>query len=213
MNAISGRIRQHNTFFIGYLFFLAQASLLLLAKGKAASFLFLNSYHTPRLDTFFIYYTNAGDGIFAVLLSVFLFFVLKKKQLGLTVLIAYSSTGILAQIIKPLMESPRPETYFSPQWLPFFIRDIIHTGHSSFPSGHTVSAFAVATVLALYQNNKLRHVLFLLLAVLVGFSRIYLSQHFLVDVMTGSFIGVAGGIACVHWCRNIKEEKLVLKKK
>jgi membrane-associated phospholipid phosphatase len=55
--------------------------------------------------------------------------------------------------------------------------------------------------------------LLLLLAVLVGYSRIYLSQHFLADVVAGSFIGVAGGVLCVYWCRNIHEDKLWFKKK
>ena len=147
------------------------------------------------------------------IISTFFFFVLKKRNLGLTLLLAYSSTGILAQIIKPLVEAPRPETYFAPQWLPFFIKEIIHTGTSSFPSGHATSAFATAGVLALFFKDKWVHILLLLLAVQVGFSRIYLAQHFLTDVLAGSLIGVAGGILCVHWCRNIKEESLVYKKK
>ena len=128
-------------------------------------------------------------------------------------LIAYAATGIVAQIIKPLVESPRPQIYFSPEWFPFFIKGVIHLGYSSFPSGHTVSAFAIATVLSLYQNTKWRQALLLVLAALAGFSRIYLSQHFLADVLAGSFIGVMGGIWCVHFCGNIDESKLVLKKK
>jgi membrane-associated phospholipid phosphatase len=77
-----------------------------------------------------------------------------------------------------------------------------------------VSAFAAATVLALYcKNSSMLQVLFLILAVAVGFSRIYLSQHFLPDVLAGSLIGVAGGWLCVYWCRNIREEKLVLRKR
>lgn len=213
MNGIITRIKQHNIFFIAYLFVLIPGSILLLSKGKAESFLILNAWHTKWLDELFIRYTELGNGFTAVALSLFFFFVLKKRNLGLTLLFAYALTGIAAQIIKPLVESPRPETYFSPQWLPFFIKEIIHTGKSSFPSGHTVTAFAVASVLALYYKNNMLHVLFLILAVAVGFSRIYLSQHFLTDVLAGSFIGVAGGIVCVHWCRDLSDEKLLFKKK
>jgi hypothetical protein len=120
MKEITGRIKKHAIFFTGYLFFLIPALLLLFLKSKPALFLWLNSYHTKWLDNFFIYYTNAGDGLFAILLSFFFFFILKKKKLGLIVLLAYSSTGILAQIIKPLVDSPRPRVYFSPEWLPFW---------------------------------------------------------------------------------------------
>lgn len=213
MSNTATRLRNHNAFFIAYLFVLIPGALLLLSKGKRESFLILNAYHTDWLDNFFIYYTNFGDGLFAIALSLFFFFVLKKRNLGLALLLAYSSTGILAQIIKPLIESPRPQVYFSPEWMPFFIKGVIHTGFSSFPSGHTVTAFAMASVLALYYKSSWMHIVVLLLAVTVGFTRIYLSQHFLLDVLAGSFIGVLGGILCVHWCRNLTDEKLVLKKK
>lgn len=213
MKEITRRIKQYYVFFTGYLIFLIPCVLLLISKGKAGSFLVLNSFHRQWLDYYFIQSTNVGNGIFAVVLSLFFFFVVKKKKLGLILLIAYASTGILAQIIKPLVEADRPQTFFSPQWLPFFIKDVILEGSSSFPSGHTATAFALASVLVLHYKNKWLHLLLLLLAVQVGFSRIYLSQHFLTDVMAGSFIGVAGGILCVHWCRNLSEEQLVFKKK
>ena len=63
---------------------------------------------------------------------------------------------------------------------------------NSFPSGHTTSIFALMTIFALvYQQSKLVPIVFFLGAILVAFSRIYLSQHFLIDVVAGSFIGVA----------------------
>jgi membrane-associated phospholipid phosphatase len=54
--------------------------------------------------------------------------------------------------------------------------------------------------------------LLLVAAALVGFSRIYLAQHFLTDVLAGSLIGVAGGLLCAYLARNINENKLVFKK-
>lgn len=213
MNESAVKTKHHITFFIAYLFVLIPGLFLLFSKGKSESFLILNAYHTGWLDQFFIYYTEAGNGITMILLSLFFFFGLKNKKLGLTFLLAYAFTGIVAQLIKPLAESPRPLVYFSPQWLSFFIRGVIHTGNSSFPSGHTVSAFAGAAVLALYYRSSRLHVMLLVLAILVGYSRIYLSQHFLIDVLAGSFIGVTGGIACFYWCRNIPEEKLAVRKK
>lgn len=214
MKEASTPARQHITFFIAYLFILLPGVFLLLLKGKAQSFLILNAWHTNWLDKFFIWYTELGNGFTIVLLSFFLFFVLQQRKLAVTFLLAYAFTGIVAQLIKPLAESPRPLVYFSPEWLPFFIRGVIHTGHSSFPSGHTVSAFAGATVLALhYGSNYVQQLFYLLLAVVVGFSRVYLSQHFLIDVLAGSFIGVVGGALCVFWLRKLKEEKLILKRK
>jgi membrane-associated phospholipid phosphatase len=213
MDVMINNMRQRSVFFAGYLLFLLVAGLLLLINGKAGSFLLLNTYHSSWLDYFFRWYTNLGDGLFAVLLSLFFFFILKLRKGGLILLIAYASTGILAQIIKRIVQSPRPKSFFYPQQLSFFMEDIIHSGNTSFPSGHTVTAFALATVLVMYAEKKWQQLLLLVLAILAGFSRIYLSQHFLTDVLGGSFIGVTGALLCVHWCRNIKEEKLVFKKR
>lgn len=213
MTGLLNRIRQQRIFFVGYFLILIAGCIILLVKGKAASFLLLNTYHYKTPDYFFIGYTNFGDGIFAILVSLFCFFVIKKRKLGLVLLLAYSFTGILAQAIKPIVESPRPETYFYPHHLPFFIDDIINNGNTSFPSGHTVTAFAMATVLALYAANKWQQLVLLTLAMLVGFSRIYLSQHFLTDVLAGSFLGVMGALLCAYWCRNLTDDQLAFKKK
>ncbi|MBL0356189.1 MAG: phosphatase PAP2 family protein [Chitinophagaceae bacterium] len=213
MTGFVNRIKQQRSFFFGYLIILITGCILLFAKGKAGSFLLLNNYHFKTSDYLFIGYTNFGDGIFSVLISLFYFFVLKKRKLGLILLIAYSFTGILAQVIKPIIESPRPVTYFYPKHFSFFIDDIINKGNNSFPSGHTVSAFALATVLALYAVNKWQQLLLLALAVMVGFSRIYLSQHFLTDVLAGSLLGIVGAVLCVYWCRNLTDDQLLYKKK
>ncbi len=213
MNSVLQRLKQHALFFYGYLFLLIAASVWLSINGKDNCFLFLNQYHRPWLDYFFIGYTYMGNGLVIILLVLILFFVFKKSKLAIILLIAYASTGILAQIIKPLVHSPRPENYFYPQRLSFFIDDIILAGDNSFPSGHTATAFAIAAVLALYTNKNWYHFLLLCAAVLVGFSRIFLSQHFLLDVLMGSFIGVLGGLLTVYLCRNLDENKLVFKKK
>ncbi len=213
MNSELQRLKQHTRFFYGYLFLLVAASVWLFINGKDNCFLFINQYHRPWLDYFFIGYTYMGNGLVIILLVLILFFVLKKRKLAVTLLIAFSSTGILTQIIKPLVHSPRPENYFYPQRLSFFIDDVILAGDNSFPSGHTATAFAVAAVLALYTNKKWHHFLLLCAAVLVGFSRIFLSQHFLLDVLMGSFIGVMGGLLTLYFCRNLDENKLVFKKK
>ena len=93
---------------------------------------------------------------------------------------------------------PRPKEFFAPGQYAYFIDGVTHTGFSSFPSGHSTSIFALATLLALFEKNKKWNIGYLLGAVAVGYSRIYLGQHFLGDVLVGSFIGVSLAIL-VHW--------------
>jgi membrane-associated phospholipid phosphatase len=213
MEKIVSGLKEHRLFFFGYFIIFISACLFLASNGKTGSFLFLNRYHRHWLDNFFIAFTYVGDGLFAILLVIIFYFVIKKRKLAVTLLLAYSLTGILAQLIKPLVHSRRPKAFFHPEKMSFFIDDIIHSGNNSFPSGHTVTAFALATVFAFYTNRQWHYILLLVLAVLAAFSRIYLAQHFLADVIGGSFIGVAGGIISVYLTRNLKENKLVFRKK
>jgi membrane-associated phospholipid phosphatase len=80
-------------------------------------------------------------------------------------------------------------------------------GFASFPSGHTTSVFALATMLALLEKNKRTNVVYLLVAVAVGYSRIYLGQHFLNDVLMGSTIGMLTSLV-IYWLLGEKLQSL-----
>ena len=63
-------------------------------------------------------------------------------------------------------------------------------GHGSFPSGHTIAAFSIATVVARrYRNHRWVPYTAYGMAMLVGFSRLSLSAHFLSDVFMGGALG------------------------
>jgi membrane-associated phospholipid phosphatase len=191
-------------YFYGLLILLLSGTLLLLLYGKSASFTSLNSFHHVLLNAFFINYTFMGDGIFALCLIAWLFFY-KKKQQGLILLVAFLVSGLMVQIIKNFVNSPRPRSFFfeAGQYL-YFIDGVSQTGYSSFPSGHTATAFAIATFLVLTMKNKRWQFLLLTAAALVGYSRIYLAQHFLLDVIIGTVIGTAAGILSFHFVMNAK---------
>ena len=195
----------------GFVFFVAL--LFLIEVGQRQSFLWLNSFHIPWLDVFFIYYTNLGDGLFAFLFALILYIYCKQRKLAFDLLISFLLSGLVAQILKFSFPHARPQLYFSPQHLSFFIDDIILSGNHSFPSGHTASAFAVAAVLACYTRVQTWHIVYLMLATGVAYSRIYLSQHFLGDVLVGSLIGVLSGFLSVHFTRNISHQQLTIKRK
>ena len=67
----------------------------------------------------------------------------------------------------------------------------------SFPSGHTMSAFAIAVSLGAYYPSLLVGMLFC--AASVGASRIILGLHYLSDVVVGVMVGSAIGVAMVEW--------------
>lgn len=183
-------LKQHQAFLLVYLFFLLLAFVVMAAVSKHELFLFINSYYNDFFDAFFIGYTWAGDGWTMLLVAVALVFV--KYRYALLTIMAYGYTALFGLIIKRLLNEPRPMKYFENQDPIRIIEGLdMHSWHS-FPSGHSITAFALSTVLAYLMPRKYKKLtwILVLLAVLAGFSRVYLSQHFFQDVVAGSVIGV-----------------------
>lgn len=144
------------------------------------------------IDTFYKYFTHVGDGIFAVILGVLL--LLKNIRDGLFVLLSYALAGSTASIIKWSVNYARPHHMFSyyKKHIPLnYVEGVEMVGERSFPSGHSTTAFATFVALALITKNKFFKIVFLIIALNAAFSRTYLSQHWMVDVLAGSLIGVA----------------------
>lgn len=155
---------------------------------KGTFLLWLNKYQSLPSDLFFNGITYVGDGILIIGISAILL-LLKKYKIALWNFITYLFSGILVQIPKHLVNAPRPKAFlenFAELSMPIWVN--IKT-QNSFPSGHTTSAFAMLVFFGLLtENTILRYVLFTI-ACLVALSRVYLLQHFLIDVTTGAFIG------------------------
>lgn len=179
-----------NRYFFGcFILFFGLSTVLLLIKGEAAAFLFLNPYHKSALDIFFVNCTYLGDGLFTIAVVIMLL-LMRRYPYALQLLTAFLLSGLMVQVLKNIFSNPRPREFFSAGQYNYFIEGVTLHGFSSFPSGHSASIFALATLLALFTKNKKIGVLYLLAAIAVGYSRIYLGQHFPGDVLIGSFIGV-----------------------
>jgi membrane-associated phospholipid phosphatase len=197
MNRLRSIVAVNRYFFLGFLFFFLIGIFILVKEGKTATFFYLNTYHSPALNRFFIAYTFLGDGLFSVVVIVMLL-ALRRYSKALQVLTAFLGSALCTQILKNVFSMPRPKQFFSPGQYTNFIDGITQVGYSSFPSGHTTSIFALVTMLALFEKNKKFNALYLLPAVAVGYSRIYLGQHFLGDVLVGSWVGIVLAVL-VHW--------------
>ncbi len=187
--------KQNQTFFLGYFFLLAIAIFVLVADSKKTAFLLLNPYHSDLLNYFFIGVTFIGDGFFSIIVCLVLL-LFKKKFLSFMVFTSFATSGILTQVLKAFISEGRPAIFLKKSNYPYFIDHVTLHNFHSFPSGHTTSAFALVAILAFATKNKKYCLPLLALGALVGYSRIYLGQHFLLDVAVGSFIGVAFSIIC-----------------
>ena len=105
---------------------------------------------------------------------------------------ALADSEIFATFLKGTTRRLRPEAVTSNYWDTWFDHhgSILH-GNGSFPSGHTIAAFSVATIISRSYGRKHRWVPYASYsaAALVGFSRLSLSSHFLSDVFMGSALG------------------------
>jgi membrane-associated phospholipid phosphatase len=179
------------SFFLPYLLFLVAGGLLQVFYSQTDLFLFLNSRYTPLGDLFFTYWTHLGDGLFALLMALLmaLFYHYKGALIAFCV---YAFSGLSAQWLKLMVfaDQPRPSTFFenTPHKV-HLIEGVEVLCCNSFPSGHTATAFAICCLLSLYFNKKYLGGVFFCIALMVGYSRIYLSQHFFGDVYAGSILG------------------------
>jgi membrane-associated phospholipid phosphatase len=190
----SGNIFSENkNFFTGYFLFILVCVCILIFTSKADGFFLLNTYHNKFFDWFFIIYTNVGDGLFSI--AVFLLLLKLRRPLpGWEIVFTFLLSGLIAQVVKNIFPMPRPKTLLGDSGYAHFIDGITHVGNASFPSGHSASAFGLALILSIYQKNKKISMLYFFAAGLVCYSRIYLGQHFLKDVLAGSAIGVASAL-------------------
>lgn len=208
-------ITQNQFFYLLNLFLILGITLFLCCFNRAEGFIWFNQIHSSTLSAIFEVITFLGDGWFSIILAFsLLFFSKKNKELALIILLAYISSGIFAQIIKNLIDSPRPKVYFEAHHLQYYIDTFANSrvGYRSFPSGHTASFFALATVFSNYWKKAPICIVAVMLSVLVGYSRIYLGHHFLVDVLFGAIIGIVFGSLSIIWVRKIIQSPLFKKK-
>ncbi len=192
------KLKQYWAFWIPYFVFLIVLSVLIIIKEKGDLHLWLNSCHTDVADVFFRYYTQVGEWVPFVVGAGLLFY---RYRAALLVFSSQIAAGLMTQILKRLFDVDRPKRYFSEFFpdieLPQVLGVHLHSSHS-FPSGHTTAAFAFFLSLAFLTKNKLLQCLYCLLGILVGYSRIYLSQHFATDVLAGAIVGVVMTVFCLY---------------
>ena len=96
---------------------------------------------------------------------------------------AVAIADILANRLKPVFGTERPSSRYAEP------RPLVHAPtDGSFPSGHAATSFAAATVLT-YAWPRWWPA-FLLLALGIGFSRVYVGVHYPLDVVGGAVLGI-----------------------
>jgi membrane-associated phospholipid phosphatase len=187
-HSLKTRAKENSWFFIPFYIFLGITPLLILANSRGHFVLLLNRFHNDFLDSYFVFFSNIGDGIsFAFLLAGLGLYRFKYLLLGLS---TFLGSGAVTQILKHMFDLPRPFLFFQEQGIAIenFVEGVRVAKWLSFPSGHTTAGFAIFLFLAFITKYKKLGLLFFLCALSVGVARIYLVQHFLIDVYFGALL-------------------------
>jgi membrane-associated phospholipid phosphatase len=163
-------------------------ALFLLIYGKENSFLVINKYNSPEFDYVFRFWTYLGDGVIWV--PLFLYVILFKRDYFIAILAALiictALTHLLKRVIYP--DEFRPVVVLSEKVR--VIQGYYTNRQHSFPSGHTSTAFTLALLLASIVKKNFWVYFFPVIAFFVGYSRVYLAQHFVIDVFAGMLVGI-----------------------
>ncbi len=160
---------------------------LILEKFNLIGFRTINNLaaHWAWLDRLMVF---AADKMGYLLILFVLIIFWKKGHFKRVVLVSLGSAFVarfaFLSIFRYLIYSPRP----------FLVLERVnilmnHEFESSFPSGHASFYFALATGVYLY--NKKAGLIFLALAGLMGFARIFVSVHWPLDILAGAILGWA----------------------
>lgn len=161
---------------------------------KGQFLLWLAEYRHPIADHYFYYVTRLGEPHGFIACGLLLWLLSWKKMITIPTL-----GGILlvtSYSLKSFFEHERPRLYLERIGYegPMAVLGYpLLIGHHGFPSGHSMAAWALFTLMAALIKKTWVSILCLFLALSVSISRIYLLAHFLQDVVAGAMVGIALG--------------------
>ncbi len=197
---MTGLLKKNNYFFIVYLLFLAVGAYILIHFKKGDFELLVNqNYASIFTDTFFKYVTELGNGWFFVLVIIICAFI--KFRYVLLTGSSFILSGVLTQLFKHVLfpHEERPVAFFNNQYILHLVAGVNINYQNSFVSGHSASVFACFSMIAFMGRNKHQGPLLCFIAITTAFSRVYLLQHFFIDVYMGSMVGILSSIVIFYF--------------
>ena len=188
---------------------LALAAIIYFGDYQSASFLYINQFTQQLPDTLWAWLTFLGNGwgIFALSFPLLLL----APRILTAGLFAGAIAAVTSSVLKGIFNLPRPAGILTEG---SFYRIGEALLHRAFPSGHTLTAFAIASAFYFSASREKRTPLLLLfvLAAFVGLSRNAVGAHWLTDVLGGAGFGIWCGMIGA-WLANLFPESQLGPKK
>ncbi|PMP80015.1 MAG: hypothetical protein C0176_03145 [Mesoaciditoga sp.] len=159
------------------------------------------------LNPYFIAVAKYADTIYDIVIGlvvVVILSLLKKWREPLMLFISLTLAGILIESFKYIYAIPRPD-----------LSQLVPETSYSFPSGHSVGAFALYGMIAYFVlKSKLPKAVSWTISIIISlfilsilYDRLYVGVHWLLDVVSGASIGIACMIIAIGIVKSIKEPK------
>ncbi len=179
------------------------ATILLAASflfNKESFFLLLNHDQGKFADFFLSTITRFGE-VLPWVVALALVVLLRRDLIWLLVACFIISTLFVQGIKNILPEQPRPTKAITNTYQIHTVPGVELYKVHSFPSGHTTTAFVIFFIACLAISRKWIIAVGFVYALLVGFSRIYLAEHFPRDIAGGMLIAIATIYLCLWICK------------
>jgi undecaprenyl-diphosphatase len=159
---------------------------------------FSQNVGNPTLDTIMQYVTESGEVLWMLAFGILLLIIPKTRRIGITLMILIVISTLLTGYIKCGVDRDRPDFEYEGSPFPVEIsRDTYALfceggANASYPSGHAARSMIFGIILgyALSERFPRGAYLLLLYPVMISLSRIYVLQHYPMDVIGGAVIGV-----------------------
>ena len=159
---------------------------------------FSENVGNSTLDLIMQYVTESGEAVWMLAFAILILVIRKTRRIGITLMILIVISTLLTGYIKCGVDRDRPDFEYEGTPFPVPISQdtfalFCEGGYdASFPSGHAARSmiFAIIFGYALSERFPRGAYLMFLYPVMISLSRVYVLQHFPMDVIGGSIIGI-----------------------
>ena len=159
---------------------------------------FAENTGNPTLDIIMQYITESGDVFNMMIFGILMLLIPKTRRVGITLMILIVISTLLTGYIKCGVDRDRPEFEYEGVDFPIEISQDTYAlfceggFDASYPSGHAARSMIFAIILGYALSNRFPRGAYLLFIypVMISLSRIYVLQHYPMDVIGGAVIGI-----------------------
>lgn len=168
--------------------------------GKLQLHAAINCCHMAWADVFFMYATHLADGLVPTAVAL-LFLAFGTWRSFLLLALGNGVGALIAQFLKRQVFNGhfRPVRFMEGLGDMHWVDGVELHHRFSFPSGHATAAFTLCMALAIAHGSRRWAPGWAILAAVLAFSRVYLSQHFTEDILAGATVGVCTVLGVYHW--------------